>query len=539
MRAVLALLPVLVLARHALAESPVCVPIDERQLRCAIEKLADCEAILDYPYARSLFCPAAFRAARRMAASVAETLGATRPTRRVFSYFQTLADPADPPDDQAQTTVACLDTPAPFPGRPSRVVGAGTPLCHLVAYATSPGPVGREGGGSAGNPVPLPLRGYPSFFRKLYDPVPSHPLRQFRAGSVFDPLVEALGAAGFDGFVRDDPRFSPARLYDPRGWRIDPRYRGLSGGGGGGWGGEIGVVSPDDSVAALLAFGGGGGGGMTSLRASPHGSGAPTATTRLGAGGGGGMQLADGYRFAGRSYDGLGLGAGVGSDETEVQYSYNDYAGSGRPPLPVHEYNPAVIADYRRQLAHLHDQLRARFESGETIVLTGGGGMGAGTEYLRGDGEEYEPHALSTQAGFLFRFEFAKPSGSAGTGAAATAGVDAMQEDVYKRLGDDFRIANRRSYEDCGRDYSNYACMCPRTHATVLCLLAEQLGDPSEIPDWLRQPHCSSAAPHGAPGRSTYERLLLDAASAAGASCAETVLEYLTDRPAPASIPAG
>ena len=43
-----------------LAAGPACTPIADGQLRCAIAKISDCEAINDYPYARNLFCPAAF-----------------------------------------------------------------------------------------------------------------------------------------------------------------------------------------------------------------------------------------------------------------------------------------------------------------------------------------------------------------------------------------------------------------------------------------------------------------------------------------------
>ena len=48
----------------AQAAGPVCTPIADGQLRCAIAKISDCEAINDYPYARNLFCPAAFSSAR-------------------------------------------------------------------------------------------------------------------------------------------------------------------------------------------------------------------------------------------------------------------------------------------------------------------------------------------------------------------------------------------------------------------------------------------------------------------------------------------
>ena len=374
--------------------------------------------------------------------------------------------------------------------------------------------------------MPTPLRAYPSYFSKLYAPAASFPLTEFRSGSVFDPIVEGLGTAGHDGFVEDYPQFSPAKTYDPASWRLGSGYQGISGGGGGGWGGEIAVLGAHASPSTLLAFGGGGGGGMTSTRRP--------ASSVLGAGGGGGMQFANGYLFQNKHYTGLGLGAGVGSTEAEVQYSYNDHAGSRRPPLPVHQYNPAVIAEYQMQLANLKQQLKATFSSGKTIVLMGGGGMGAGTEYLREGGDEFVPHAMSTQAGFQFSYEFRASAFLQEPGApSAFAMLAAAQQDLYKDLGDDYRIANRQAYEACGRNYANFACMCPRAHATVICLVGQQIGDPKKIPSWLQQQHCSDdAAPaaQAANGLTSYQQLLLDAAP----SCTGVLMDYFTSLNSPA-----
>ena len=519
------ILGLVVASSPTLAAGPVCTPIDDGQLRCAIAKISDCEAINDYPYARNLFCPAAFSAAQEMVSRLAETLGAKALTNGFFYYYQTMADPEAPPDDQSQTTIACLDTPAPYPSGKSPVVGAGTPLCHLVAYATSPGPVAADRAKKSGNPVPDQLRAFPGFFGKLYAPTPSFPLRQFRTGSVFDSVVEALGAAGRDAFVADYPRFSPTELYDPAKWRHDPRYHGISGGGGGGWGGEIAILGADGEPLTLLAFGGGGGGGMTSSLLPPA-----SPFSVLGAGGGGGVQFGNAYRSGDQHYNGLGLGAGVGSDETSVQYSYNDYAGSGNPPLPVHQYNPAVIDEYQRQLKNLGQQIKTRFKDGKTIVLMGGGGMGAGTEYLMENGQEFTPHALSTQAGFQFSYEFRGRRGPSALGRPTLlADLQAKQDDFYKLLGDDFRVASRQAYQECGQDYSNYACMCPRTHAIVICLAGQQIGDASKIPSWLQQPHCGDdSAPQGDNGLTSYQQLLLGTAGELAAPCTRVLLDYFT-----------
>jgi hypothetical protein len=504
-------------AGPAVAADPVCTPSGNGQLRCTIDAISDCEQVSDYPYARNLFCPAAFSAVSEMVSEVARTLGAEVPASGSFHFFQTIADSAT---EEAQTTTACLATPAPWDS--NFVEGAGVPLCHLVAYATSPGPV--VAGEPSDSPVPGSLRGYPAYFKSLYAPTPDFPLREFRSGSVFDPIVESLGAAGYAGFVADYPDFSPTELYDPDGWHADYEYRGLSGGGGGGWGGEIAVVSRRGDPVTLLAFGGGGGGGMTSFREGPT-----QVVTSLGAGGGGGMQFGNAYRVKSRNYGGLGLGAGVGSGEPSVQYSYNDYDGSGSPPQPVNEYNPDVIDEFTTQLANLGEELRARYERGKVVAVMGGGGMGGGTEYLMTNGQEYEPHALSTQAGFQFRYEFELPALRA-TGAAAGvfSGLQVEQQDFYELLGEDFRIANDQAFEECGRDYSNYACMCPRSHAIVICLAGEQLGDPDEIPTWLQEQHCpDERATRPRNGFSSYQQLLLSSIEPES-PCARVLRDYFT-----------
>jgi hypothetical protein len=235
------------------------------------------------------------------------------------------------------------------------------------------------------------------------------------------------------------------------------------------------------------------------------------------------MQFGNAYRVKNRNYNGLGLGAGVGSDETAVQYSYNDYEGSGRPQKPVHEYNPAVIDDYQAQLANLAQQLESRFAIGKTIVFQGGGGMGGGTEYLMANGQEYEPHALSTQAGFQFSYEFSTSAGaSSGAPSSTVGGVAAELDDLYEVLGDYFHAASDQAFNDCGRDYSNFECMCPREHAIVICLTGDKLGDPDLIPSWLQQQHCGDeSASHPDPGFTSYQRLLL-----ANSPCTQMTRQY-------------
>ena len=236
-----------------------------------------------------------------------------------------------------------------------------------------------------------------------------------------------------------------------------------------------------------MAFGGGGGGGLTS---SPTRQGS---VTTVGAGGGGGMQLADGYRYQDRSFDGLGLGAGSGSDDARVQYSYYDFAGSGRPSRPVHEYNPGVIEDFQTHIGDVADQLAAAHAGGATVVVRGGGGMGAGAEYLTATGEEYAPHALSTQAGFRFRYTIV-PRAAAGADEAPEDPAEVAREDAYAQLGQFYRQATKQAFAECGRDYANYRCMCPLTHAIVVCRMKRALGEGVALPVWLQQQHCPDGA---------------------------------------------
>ena len=215
-----------------------------------------------------------------------------------------------------------------------------------------------------------------------------------------------------------------------------------------------------------------------------------------------------------------------------------------KPPRPVHHYNPAVIAEYREQLKNLASQLTARLRGGKTVVLRGGGGMGAGTEYLMPNGQEYVPHALSTQAGFEFSYEFRAPRTPASApDQAAWRVLAADQEDGYRQLGDFYRRANRDALEACGGDYSNYACTCPKAQSIVICLMGEALGDPAKIPAWLQEPHCPDpGTANRINGLTSYQELLFDRraedpADQISAGCGAVLLGYFTslNTPSPES----
>ena len=514
------------------APPPFCETTEPGKLRCAIGNAADCDKINDYPYARDLFCAAAFSAAQEMVAEVAKTLGVNAPKNGFFYFYQTL--PTVPPPDSPQTTVSCTKTPAPFPGSKD-VIGAGVPLCDLVAYVTSPGPDAKKT--RKDDPIPAALRDYPDYYSKLFAPKTKHELNHFRTGQAFDKLVSGLGAAGYDGFIKEAHGFSTTTLYDPDHFSKDGRYTGLSGGGGGGWGGEIAILGTDGPVVQF-AFGGGGGGGMNSYQPDvPPGPGKkpkPIAISGLGAGGGGGAQFANGYFFGGTSYNGLGLGAGAGDTslvpKSPVQYTYSDYPDSGRPqptPLP-HEFNAGIVGDYEAQLQNLAAQLKSAYGSDGTVVIRGGGGMGAGTQYLSSTGAGSQ--ALSTQGGFQFNYEFAKNLSSN----SALGVLNDVQQNIYEAIGESWQIAADVAFKACGSDYSKFDCMCPIEHAIVICKAKEAVGgDAAKIPGWLQQRHCPGddnsnvLSPY-----SPYQRHLLSVVSAINDSefiCGVSLTDALTD----------
>ena len=67
------------------------------------------------------------------------------------------------------------------------MTGAGTPLCDLVAYVTSPGPDATKA--KKGDPIPATLRGFPDYYGKLYSPDKKFELTKFRTGSAFDDVA--------------------------------------------------------------------------------------------------------------------------------------------------------------------------------------------------------------------------------------------------------------------------------------------------------------------------------------------------------------
>lgn len=466
----------------------ICKKITGGQLRCDIRSVADCLAIEDYPYARNLYCPASYTAANQVFEVLLRNLGKQHRIQKQFSFYQTVpvSNPKKPGYlDPSQTQTPCMETPAPW--NTNVILGAGQPLCHLIAYVSS---VGSQGLSRVDpqNPIPPALRDYPAYFSALLDPSRQLPLTEFKSGGDFDPLVKGLGRDGYSLFVSDYPIYSSNTLYLPSPAALDPHFQGMSAGGGGGSGAEV-VLNGNGISRTLLTFGGGGGGGLTSTR-NPDPS---NSVSALGAGGGGGMQFASDYRSHGRSYNQLGLGAGTSSNEGKVQYSYYQPISGA----VTHNYDDLIISEYQQQLKNLFKQLRNGLTHHGTVVLKGGGGMGAGAEYLMADGEEYQPHALSTQAGFQFRFTISDHPESLsnliamGATSPSEPSMTAQQKKLYAALGGIYQFASQKAYEACGNNYDNYSCICPATQAVVNCLAGYVLKEkPSALPQWIQQAHC-------------------------------------------------
>ncbi len=455
------------LATSHLFAAPVCQPITKTEFKCSISQLADCQQVNDYPYARNLYCPSAYLAVQKMRQDLANKLALQGQGNGYFYFYQTKPTAAESQGDTpAQTTTPCLNTQLPTN---SKVVGGGLPLCHLLAYSTSLGPVVNTPLG-----VPDTLHSYPQYFSQLMNGVD---LSSFKTGSrLYDPLVKGLGEMGYEQFIQVYPNLA-TKPYLPSGANQQSQIGGISGGGGAGWGAEI-KVRANGQLHTLLAYGGGGGGGLvTSTQTSGK------LTTALGAGGGAGMQFANAYWHDGVNYNGLGLGAGFGQGEKQTQYSYYASATAN----PAHVYDGAVIEAYAAQLANLRTKLQNNLAKGRAVVLEGGGGAGGGMEYLQPNGEEYTPHAVSTQAGFAFNYAFKKVSASK---KMMVNEAEDLTPQIYQKLGDDYRMANRYAYQQCGNSYANFSCMCPKIHAMVICLVGQQLGDPKKIPVWMQQQHC-------------------------------------------------
>ncbi len=450
---------------HALSDSA-----PETVSTILITTSGDCSKInnvINVPY-----CQAAFLAAQAMEQSLAQSLHATPdPTQSYFYFYQTTGS-TDSPD---QTLLPCTQ------------IGGGAGLCNLIAYSMSAGPL------PATNP-PLVLRNFPAYFLFLSTPGSASKFNAFQStNSATQTLIEDLGQQGYTQFTNLYPNLS--QPYNP-----DL----ISGGGGGGWGAEIEVMASNfNQVKTLFTYGGGGGGGMTSSASN----------ISLGSGGGGGAQFGNNFPL----HHGLGLGGGMGNTDQAPQLSY--YSS---PTASSSTYQQGLINNYTNSISHLNSLLQQGYQGGDSIILVGGGGMGGGAEYLQASGAEITPHALSTQGGFQFRYVFKQSKDADNPVDQGLLDTQTqVNSEIYKIIGVSYQQANAMAYTACGNSYNNFACICPKAHALVLCLLAKQVG-PTQVPAWLQQPHCGTNAANQQYGAQTaspfspYQQSLIDAANTPG-----------------------
>jgi len=445
--ATLILLGVLLASVAAKSKEAVCLKTPGGGgVTCAIKRMADCELIpveFQGPYIVST-CQNAYHAVTSIVHDIASRAGRTRSQVVGWMNFY-----ANDPRPNRQTLGACLLQPAPWDA--SENVSPGIATCDLAGFLMSPSN-GVAAIDDPENPIGL-TKQFPKFFAEL-----------MKTGKVprrsLDLYTRSLGAFGPMLFLEDHPPWQGASLdelpfYQPAGGLAsDPGYYGLSGGGGDGMGGEL--LTPEG--ATILSWGGGGGAGFTSNRT----------TSYIGGGGGGGMQHTKG------AINGLGIGAGTSYREGKVQYTISS---------PANATANATVAEYAIAMTSLFETL-----SGQSFVLQGGGGSGAGYEYLRPDGVEEYPQSMSTGCGYSFSYEVA--GGSAARVKAPTYPTSRTTTNLYAQLGDIFQACTKEAVAECG-SFDNWKCVCQAQSKCVVRKADELVaGDTSQIPAWLTVDTC-------------------------------------------------
>ena len=108
---------------------------------------------------------------------------------------------------------------------------------------------------------------------------------------------------------------------------------------------------------------------------------------------------------------------------------------------------------------------------------------------------------------------------------------------MYAIIGESYVTADKLAFADCGRDYGNYACMCPRQHAYVICIVTEAIGDPKKVPGWLQQRHCpgddDGLSAQNGNGFTSYQQFLLNAATGTPAACTTALRNFFTAQNTP------
>jgi hypothetical protein len=444
-----------------------------KELSCLITKLSDCNNLLNTPYARNLFCPSAYGAAYTMRKALVQTLGPRAKTTGAFIYYQTLPDVGlVPAGDESQTIDPCMDAPAPW--NTSNTIGVGLPLCGLIARAASFNFRPPAKYNDAGNPV-TSTNHYTNYFKNLIFPTTTSvnsSIINFREGSPWDKVIEKLGATSAKLFSAMQPDFlnGTGAPYNP--WNLTTNsYHGITGGGGSGWGTEIGI-----GKAILLEFGGGGGSGVTSYTGTDA-----SITSRVGAGGGGGVNFGnDYYDRNGQSCDGLGLGAGGDYETGKVVYTHYAAGDSGNGQVT---YNATIVGQYISEMKNLRARLQGECAAGKSILFRGGGGAGAGAEFFKMSGDQYEPQAISTQGGFSFTYSI--------TCNKQRAAPEPIPAGLYAELGKIYNKANNDARMKCG-GWSDYSCVCRTSNSYVVAFVKKKY---KVVPDWLKSSTCPSNQP--------------------------------------------
>jgi len=140
--------------------APVCTPIADGQLRCAIAKISDCAALNDYPYARNLFCPAACSSTQDLVSRVAQTLGVKAPTKG-FCYYDHPFRCSSTDDDRLSRYARALPLGQPFRRRCRYPLVPSGRLCDrraTVAEFVAPPRSTISGGDAIRYPPPVRAR---------------------------------------------------------------------------------------------------------------------------------------------------------------------------------------------------------------------------------------------------------------------------------------------------------------------------------------------------------------------------------------------
>ena len=531
-----------------------------------------CSKIKSRPFA-ALDCAGSFEYAQNFASFVARALHTAVPTEAPaglpqFQYFQHTpsANETTVPCSQATQTGVTLDP---------LIHGGGEQLCDLMQFTTS-------NSGARSDLSKL----YPPYLTLLLGtsyPIASNTevldyltrLKNNFGLTTMNSYVQNLGYLGYVTFLTNyylqqisksyvDCGTSPgcpslyylpytAPEYTLITWPPNGiAYWGMSGGGGSGAGYQIEAFMPGSATHYTLFSGGGGGGGGNT---TPEGTSPNLNLINTGSGGGGGSQFANCYVTHEGNLNGLGLGAGTGAGLSALEGHNIVYQA---PPAVTYSYYPPtilpqltndeILTKYTDNLDYLVGTLiPGLYNHGYTIAITGGGGGGTGLEFLNSGGVEYQPQPVSIGYGFNFCYLFNKKGVYEKTDCTSSPNaslesnkkpVPTPDELIYKNMGTFFNTGMPLAVSACTGGYSNYQCTCSFQHAYVICEITNMLVangySSSDIPTWLRNPHCNET-----PDTMLSHGILVDqlSSSAVPKNCANAIQDFFTAQTSTACVP--